>query len=83
MLNDMTRIYYGQRPGNSNMAYREKAPGSMHEFRVSALPANPTVTMAYVPMQTDTTVFDEAKALSEGTLFPCLCKPFRGAGDRR
>lgn len=55
----------------------------MHDFHISALPANPTVTMAYVPMQTDLTVFDEAKALSEGTLFPCLCKPFRGAGDRR
>lgn len=83
MLNDMTRNYYGQRPCGVNMTCREKAPSPMHEFHVSALPANPVVAMAYVPMQTDTTVFDEAKALSEGTLFPCLCKPFRGAGDRR
>ena len=83
MLNDMTRNCYGQRPYAPNTTCRDKSPNLMHDFHISALPANPTVTMAYVTMQTDLTVFDEAKALSEGTLFPCLCKPFRGAGDRR
>ncbi|MBQ7548055.1 MAG: spore coat associated protein CotJA [Clostridia bacterium] len=48
-----------------------------------ALPADFAVAMAYVPMQTDTTVYDTDKALREGTLFPTLNKPFAGAGDRR
>ncbi|MCR4616391.1 MAG: spore coat associated protein CotJA [Clostridiales bacterium] len=33
-------------------------------------------TMMYVPFQTDTTVYDDMKALEEGTLFPVLNKPF-------
>jgi hypothetical protein len=45
---------------------------------VSPLPANYTVAMMYVPMQTDTTMYDEMKALECGTLFPCLNKPFAG-----
>ena len=49
----------------------------------SELPPNIAVAMAYVPMQTDTTVYDADKALCEGTLFPTLNKPFAGAGDRR
>jgi|GEM_PF-166631 len=35
-----------------------------------------SVAMAYVPMQTDTTVYDELQALCEGTLFVVLNKPF-------
>ena len=50
---------------------------------LSALPADAAVTMAYVPMQTDTSVYDMEKALQTGTLFPVLNKPFAGAGDRR
>ena len=50
---------------------------------VTALPVDPVAAMAYVPMQTDTTMYDEVKALAEGTLFPVLNKPFAGAGDRR
>ena len=50
---------------------------------VNALPDDPVAGMAYVPMQTDTTVYDDNKALAEGTLFPVLNKPFAGAGDRR
>lgn len=34
------------------------------------------VTMAYVPMQTDTAVYEVCKALRQGTLFPVLDKPF-------
>ena len=45
---------------------------------VSPLPANYTVAMMYVPMQTDTSMFDEMKALECGTLFPVLNKPFAG-----
>ena len=45
---------------------------------VTPLPANPVVAMLYVPMQTDTAMFDEMKALECGTLFPVLNKPFAG-----
>lgn len=39
-------------------------------------PDDYSVAMAYVPMQTDTTVYDEMHALCEGTLFVALNKPF-------
>lgn len=45
---------------------------------ISPLPADYTVAMLYVPMQTDTAMFDEMKALECGTLFPVLSKPFAG-----
>ena len=45
---------------------------------VSPLPANFAVAMMYVPMQTDTSMYDEEKALECGTLFPVLNKPFAG-----
>lgn len=41
-----------------------------------ALPENPVVAMAYVPFQTDNSVYDAAKALQRGTAFPVLDKPF-------
>lgn len=45
---------------------------------ITPLPANYTVAMLYVPMQTDTTMFDDMKAFECGTLFPVLSKPFAG-----
>ncbi len=39
-------------------------------------PDDYSVAMAYVPVQTDTTVYDEMQALCEGTLFAALNKPF-------
>ncbi|MBQ3149694.1 MAG: spore coat associated protein CotJA [Clostridia bacterium] len=51
--------------------------------KVSSLPYDAVAAMAYVPVQTDTTMYDEMKALQEGTLFPVLNKPFAGAGDHR
>jgi len=41
-----------------------------------ALPETPVVAMAYVPFQTDNAVYDAAKALQRGTVFPVLDKPF-------
>lgn len=76
-MNDR-RNYYGTRP----MRPAQPTPPAP-EPPVSALPDDPVVTMAYVPMQTDTRMYDEGKALAEGTLFPVLNKPFAGAGDRR
>lgn len=47
---------------------------------LSALPENPVTTMAYVPFQTDKAMFDTEVALTKGTLFTDLYKPFlRGA----
>lgn len=47
---------------------------------IAALPKETTVTMAYVPFQTDLSVYEAPDALNAGTLFKCLNKPFlRGA----
>lgn len=51
------------------------APGT-----VPALPADAAVAMAYVPFQTDNAVYDAAKALRRGTVFPVLDKPFLAGG---
>ncbi len=45
------------------------------------LPADATVTMAYIPFQQQPVTYEEEKhALFEGTLFPELNKPFTGKG---
>lgn len=41
-------------------------------------PEKTALAMAYVPYQTEFTVYDSMKALKSGTLFPCLDKPFAG-----
>ncbi len=47
---------------------------------VTSLPDDTVTTMAYVPFQTDKAMFDVEIALSKGTLFTDLYKPFlRGA----
>lgn len=45
---------------------------------ISKLPCNPVTTMAYVPFQTNTTMYTTEKALCIGTAFPDLDKPFLG-----
>ena len=45
---------------------------------ISKLPCNPVTTMAYVPFQTNTTMYTAEKALCIGTAFPDLDKPFLG-----
>lgn len=45
---------------------------------LTPLPADPVVTMAYVPFQTDSSVYATEQALLMGTLFPVLNKPFTG-----
>lgn len=45
---------------------------------ITPLPSNPVAAMLYVPMQNDTTMFDEMKAFECGTLFTVLHKPFAG-----
>ncbi len=45
----------------------------------TAFPEEYSVAMAYVPLQTDLSVYDEMKSLEVGTLFPVLNKPFNPA----
>ena len=55
-------------------------PAGMYFDGMTALPADPVVTMAYVPFQLNKTMYDEEQALNAGTLFKDLNKPFlRGA----
>ena len=62
--------------------YNYSPPGDgMHRQRcackgTSALPENPVVAMAYVPYQECNDVYSCDKALSAGTIFPVLDKPF-------
>lgn len=49
---------------------------------ITALPKDPTVTMAYVPFQLNRETYNDMKALEEGTLFPVLNKPFLGGYKR-
>ncbi len=53
-------------------------PGFLRNQRESALPKNPQVTMAYIPLQTELITYDDTKGLSQGTIFPELNKPFTG-----
>lgn len=50
---------------------------------IPPLPADTTVTMAYVPFQQSTVTYDEMDALREGTLFPVLNKVFRGRSVKK
>ncbi|MBQ4267951.1 MAG: spore coat associated protein CotJA [Clostridia bacterium] len=46
------------------------------EAAVSAFPENMSLAMAYVPFQHFSEVYSCEKALKQGTIFPCLDKPF-------
>ena len=54
----------------------------MNEYRTVSACENAENTflpvMAYVPVQTLTTVFEAERALHCGTLFPEIYKPFKG-----
>ena len=43
-----------------------------------ALPKDASVTMAYIPLQTELEAYSDEQALTNGTLFPQLNKPFKG-----
>ena len=74
--------YPYERSAKAPMGFARSAPPAMQSGFTSALPEDPVVAMAYVPFQTDTTTYDEMKALKIGTLFPVLDKPFKGRGMR-
>ncbi len=46
------------------------------------MPDDFAVAMAYVPIQKDSSTYDDMQALCEGTLFPTLNKPFLGSDCR-
>ncbi len=49
---------------------------------ITPLPKNPVTTMAYVPYQTDTTMYSPENALKFGTAFVDLNKPFYAYGGK-
>ena len=52
--------------------------GTGSYYGTSVLPDKVVTTMAYVPFQTDTTMYKPETALKYGTVFPDLNKPFLG-----
>ncbi len=55
---------------------KNAASGSMIFDSLTPLPESPQPAMAYVPFQTDKEMYDECEALSRGSLFKVLDKPF-------
>ena len=51
---------------------------AMPNITITPFPENPVVAMAYVPYQQFEKTYPAEKALSAGTLFPELDKPFYG-----
>jgi len=67
----------------SRMPSNEDSSMDMLEYTaMSPLPKDPTVTMAYIPFQTKSKLYSAEKALSKGTLFEVLDKPFLGGSAR-
>lgn len=58
-------------------------PSFLRKDERSALPADATVTMAYIPLQLEPITYEDEKALDNGTLFPALNKPFMGRMVKR
>ncbi len=53
-------------------------PSFLKKEQRTALPADASVTMAYVPLQLELITYDDSKGLDNGTIFPALNKPFKG-----
>lgn len=58
-------------------------PSFLRKDERSALPADASVTMAYIPLQLEPITYEDEKALDNGTLFPALNKPFLGRMVKR
>lgn len=58
-------------------------PSFLKKDRITALPADPQPTMAYIPVQTELITYEYDKGLCEGTIFPELNKPFTGKMVKR
>ncbi len=53
------------------------------ENKISPLPEDIVVAMAYVPYQNPMMVYTAEQGFEKGTLFPCLDKPFLCYGGSR
>lgn len=53
-------------------------PSFLKKDNRPALPEDATVTMAYVPLQLELISYEDNEGLKNGTIFPCLNKPFKG-----
>lgn len=49
-------------------------------YKITPLPKDPQVAMAYVPFQEDDRLFSAEHGAVTGTMFPVLDKPFIGCG---
>ncbi|MCQ2463272.1 MAG: spore coat associated protein CotJA [Clostridia bacterium] len=58
-------------------------PGCVCAEEKGKFPENASLAMAYIPMQTNTEMYDRSKALCQGTVFPVLDKIFMKSGCRR
>ncbi len=65
---------------DNSSARTEKKIMTDHFSMITTLPSDVSVTMAYVPFQIDSQVYEADTALIRGTLFPVLDKPFLKAG---
>ena len=73
------RMYYGNQQRDcrrENEHYHKDNDGDT--VKMTSFPCDYSVAMAYIPFQTCTEIYDECKALEEGTLFVSLNKPFLG-----
>ena len=48
------------------------------EYGISPLPSDPVEAMAYIPFQNAGEIYNAERGLCNGTMFPCLDKPFEG-----
>ncbi len=78
----MNNYSYAYPPAKQPIGFGKIPTPDFPHGKTPALPKNPQLAMAYVPFQTEFITYDEMKALKEGTLFPCLDKPFHGCGKR-
>lgn len=58
-------------------------PSFLKKDERPALPADATVTMAYVPLQLEVITYEGEKGFDNGTIFPVLNKPFKGRMVKR
>ena len=68
---------------NSRKNYRQDGARLCNCGNPTSFPEEYSLAMAYVPFQTDLTIYDDMQALEVGTLFPVLNKPFLGSGCSR
>lgn len=82
---DVFNPYYNMTSSVKKVVTKITASDSKSDYKaVSLLPENPVLAMAYVPFQPSIDkLYDDKQALCNGTLFPCLDKPFMMGGCKK